>query len=55
MISLLNALGRTQVLAKGAIRVHLLLELDAELLADRLELLEVLVVLAAVLDLGGDA
>jgi len=42
------------VLAKGAIRVHLLLEVHAELLADGFELLDVLVVLAAVLDLGGD-
>ena len=39
----------------GRLGVHLLLEHDAELLAQGLELLEVLLVLALVLDLGLDA
>ena len=39
----------------GLLRVHVLLEHDAELLAQGLELGQVLIVLALVLDLGLDA
>lgn len=39
----------------GLLGVEVLLEQDAELLAEGLELLEVLLVLALVLDLGFDA